>query len=175
MNEEAERHRQRMARHKERVDRRIAAAREDRGVLVVLTGAGKGKSTSAFGMVARAVGHGMRCGVVYFMKSRETGEEQMFQRLPEVEVRRKGAGFTWETQDGAVDRAAPERAWVWGRSSSDGPTSTSSCWTRSPLRSPTVCSPSNRSSRPFVTGRPASTWSRPGGGHRGSSWTRPIR
>lgn len=106
-----EEHRERMKRQKAKMDDRIASADADRGVLVVLTGPGKGKSSSAFGMVARAAGYGMRVVVVYFIKSRTTGEQLLFERLPEVDVHLMGEGFTWETQDQDQDRAAAARAW----------------------------------------------------------------
>src|SRR5579862_7903370 len=99
--ESAARHRERMQRRKTAVDARIAAATEQRGVLLVLTGNGKGKSSSAFGMVARALGHGMRVGVVQFIKGKyATGEKAFFRRFPEeVSFHVMGEGFTWETQD----------------------------------------------------------------------------
>ena len=98
--EAAERHRRRMQRQKELVDARVAQADSDRGVLVVNTGNGKGKSSSAFGMMARALGHGMRVAVVQFIKgSFATGEEAFFRRFPEVEYHVMGEGFTWDTQD----------------------------------------------------------------------------
>jgi cob(I)alamin adenosyltransferase len=97
---------------KEVVDRRIAAAPHDRGVLIVLTGNGKGKSSSAFGMVARALGHGMRVGVVQFIKGRfATGEEAFFRRFEEVDYHVMGEGFTWETQDRERDVRAATAAW----------------------------------------------------------------
>ncbi len=108
----AERHRARMARKKEIVDAKIAQADRDQGVLLVLTGNGKGKSSSGFGMVARALGHGMRTGVVQFIKgSFSTGEEAFFRRFPEVEYHVMGEGFTWETQDRERDIAAANAAW----------------------------------------------------------------
>ena len=108
----AERHRHRMRRHKELVDARVAKADEDRGVLVVNTGNGKGKSSSAFGMIARALGHGMRVAVVQFIKgSFATGEEAFFRRFPEVEYHVMGEGFTWDTQDRERDIQAAEAAW----------------------------------------------------------------
>lgn len=110
-----EQYRRGMARRKQHMDRRIVEASEDRGVLLVLTGPGKGKSSSAFGMVSRAVGYGMRTAIVYFIKSRETGELKLFRRLPEVEVHLMGEGFTWETQDRHRDRVAAERAWAIAR------------------------------------------------------------
>jgi cob(I)alamin adenosyltransferase len=108
----AERHRHRMRRQKELVDARVAKADEDRGVLVVNTGNGKGKSSSAFGMIARALGHGMRVAVVQFIKgSFATGEEAFFRRFPEVEYHVMGEGFTWDTQDRERDIQAADAAW----------------------------------------------------------------
>lgn len=110
---EESRHRERMQRRKAVVDARIAAATMERGVLLVLTGNGKGKSSSAFGMVARALGHGMRVGVVQFIKGRHaTGEELFFRRLPEVTYHVMGEGFTWETQDRERDGRAAHAAWA---------------------------------------------------------------
>ena len=106
------RHKRAMRRKKEYVDSRIAAATEDRGLLLVLTGNGKGKSSSAFGMLARGVGHGMRCAVVQFIKGTwECGEQLLFAGNPLVEFHVMGTGFTWETQDRQTDIAAAERAW----------------------------------------------------------------
>ncbi|BBJ00442.1 cob(I)yrinic acid a,c-diamide adenosyltransferase [Ferrigenium kumadai] len=111
--ERDERHRARMARQKAVVDAKIASAAVERGVVVVNTGNGKGKSTAGFGMVARALGHGMRVGVVQFIKgSSTTGEEAFFRRFPEVEYHVMGEGFTWETQDRARDTAAAQAAWA---------------------------------------------------------------
>jgi cob(I)alamin adenosyltransferase len=110
---EASRYRERMRRRKSAVDARITAATEDRGVLLVLTGNGKGKSSSAFGMLARALGHGMRAGVVQFIKGRgATGEELFFRRFPDVTYHVMGEGFTWETQDRDRDVRAAEAAWA---------------------------------------------------------------
>ena len=107
------RHRARMARRKARVDSAIAAADQDRGLLLVLTGPGKGKSSSAFGMVARALGHGLTVQVVQFIKGRsDTGEEAFFRRQPGVVWQVCGEGFTWETQDRARDIAAAEAGWA---------------------------------------------------------------
>lgn len=106
------RHRARMQRRKAVVNSRIAAATQERGVLIVLTGNGKGKSSSAFGMVARALGHGMRVGVVQFIKGKyETGEKAFFRRFPEVSYHVMGEGFTWETQSRERDVRAAEAAW----------------------------------------------------------------
>lgn len=108
-----ERHRQRMQRKKAVVDAHIASATEERGVLIVNTGNGKGKSTAAFGMVARALGHGMRVGVVQFIKgSFSTGEEAFFRRFPEISYHVMGEGFTWETQDRSRDIQAAQAAWA---------------------------------------------------------------
>ena len=106
------RHRLRMQRRKAAVDARIAAASGKRGVLLVLTGNGKGKSSSAFGMVARALGHDLRVGVVQFIKGRyATGEEAFFRRVPQVSFHVAGEGFTWETQDRTRDVRAAEAGW----------------------------------------------------------------
>lgn len=106
------RHQQQMMRKKAVVDAGIARATESRGVVLVNTGNGKGKSSAAFGMVARALGHGMRVGVVQFIKgSYATGEETFFRRFPEVEFHVMGDGFTWETQDKQRDIASAQAAW----------------------------------------------------------------
>ena len=106
------RHRARMQRKKSVVDERIDAAQTERGVLLVLTGNGKGKSSSAFGMVARSLGHGLRVGVVQFIKGRfSTGEEAFFRRFDEVEYHVMGEGYTWETQDRERDTRAARAAW----------------------------------------------------------------
>ncbi len=110
------RHNARMARKKDVVDDRIAAAQAERGVLLVNTGNGKGKSSAGFGLVARALGHGMRVGVVQCYKGRsDTGEEAYFRTQPGVAWHVMGEGFTWETQDRARDVAAAEAAWAVAR------------------------------------------------------------
>ena len=107
-----ERHRARTQRHKEVVDAKIDRATEKRGVVLVHTGNGKGKSTAAFGMIARALGHNMRVGVVQFIKGgASTGEETFFRRFPEVEYHVMGEGFTWETQDKQRDISSAQAAW----------------------------------------------------------------
>lgn len=106
------RHNERMARKKAVVDEKIAAAQVERGVLLVNTGNGKGKSSAGFGLVARALGHGMQVGVVQFIKGRsDTGEEAFYRRQPGVAWHVSGEGFTWETQDRARDVATAEAAW----------------------------------------------------------------
>ena len=107
-----QRHKERMAKKKAVVDAAIAGAPDERGVLLVNTGNGKGKSSAGFGLVARAIGHGMKVGVVQFIKGRsDTGEEAFFRRQPEVAWHVMGEGFTWETQDRARDVATAEAAW----------------------------------------------------------------
>ena len=107
-----QRYKARMERKKAVVDQAIARADRDQGVLLVLTGNGKGKSSSAFGMLARALGHGMQVGVVQFIKgSFSTGEEAFFRRFPEVRYHVMGEGFTWETQDRERDVQAAAAAW----------------------------------------------------------------
>ena len=111
-----ERHNERMARKKAVVDERIAAAQVERGVLLVNTGNGKGKSSAAFGLVARALGHGMQVGVVQFIKGRsDTGEEAFYRSQPGVSWHVSGEGFTWETQNRARDVATAQAAWTVAR------------------------------------------------------------
>lgn len=102
-----------MARKQEVVDDLIAKATRDKGLLLVITGNGKGKSSSAFGMIARSLGHGMKVGVVQFIKGAfSTGEETFFRRFPdEVEYHVVGEGFTWVTQDRHRDIQAAEAGW----------------------------------------------------------------
>jgi cob(I)alamin adenosyltransferase len=106
------RHKRAMQRKKAHVDERIAAATIDKGLLVVLTGNGKGKSSSAFGMLARSIGHGLRAGVVQFIKGQwECGEHLLFRDHPLVEFHVMNTGFTWETQDREKDIAAAQATW----------------------------------------------------------------
>ncbi|MGV6808757.1 MAG: cob(I)yrinic acid a,c-diamide adenosyltransferase [bacterium] len=110
--EKNHRHQQRMAKKKAVIDANIAKADQDKGVLLVLTGNGKGKSSSAFGMVARALGHGMRVGVAQFIKSRtDTGEEAFFSRQDHVSWHVLGDGFLWDTQDRSQDIATAQKGW----------------------------------------------------------------
>ncbi|WP_296948724.1 cob(I)yrinic acid a,c-diamide adenosyltransferase [uncultured Massilia sp.] len=108
-----ERHRERMERKKAVIDAKIAAADKKVGIIIVNTGNGKGKSSSAFGMAVRALGHGMKVGVVQFIKgAMATGEEQFLRRFPdEVSFHAMGEGYTWETQDRARDIEKAEEAW----------------------------------------------------------------
>ena len=106
------RHRARMQRKKALIDARIAAADGERGLLLVLTGNGKGKSSSAFGMVARALGHGLTVSVAQFIKGRsDTGEEAFFRDCG-VDWRVLGEGFTWETQNLSRDIDTAARGWA---------------------------------------------------------------
>ncbi|MDH5184855.1 MAG: cob(I)yrinic acid a,c-diamide adenosyltransferase [Gammaproteobacteria bacterium] len=107
-----QRHNERMAKKKAVVDEKIQQAQREQGVLVVNTGNGKGKSSAAFGMAARALGHDMKVGIVQFIKgASSTGEESFFRRIPGVDYFVMGEGFTWETQDRDRDVAAAEAAW----------------------------------------------------------------
>ncbi|MDX1795372.1 MAG: cob(I)yrinic acid a,c-diamide adenosyltransferase [Hydrogenovibrio sp.] len=105
-------HKIRMSRKKAQIDASIAKATIEKGLLLVITGNGKGKSTSAFGMVARALGHGMKVGVCQFIKSRtDTGEEAFFGQHPNCDWHVLGDGFTWDTQDRQQDIATSEKGW----------------------------------------------------------------
>tara|TARA_Y100001935_G_scaffold18728_1_gene13744 strand:+ start:134 stop:700 length:567 start_codon:yes stop_codon:yes gene_type:complete len=102
-----------MQRKKAHVDKRIAAATTEKNLLLVLTGNGKGKSSSAFGMLARSVGHGMKCAVVQFIKGQwDCGEHANFAEHPLVDFHVMNTGFTWETQDRSKDITAAEQTWV---------------------------------------------------------------
>ncbi len=98
---------------KEARDRMLADKTVEKGLLIVHTGKGKGKSTAAFGLVARAIGNGMKVGIVQYVKGKwETGERGVLEHFPDqVVIRTMGEGFTWETQDKARDIAAAEKAW----------------------------------------------------------------
>jgi cob(I)alamin adenosyltransferase len=106
-------HREKMARRKAARARMLATKTEERGLVIVHTGLGKGKSTAAFGMVLRCIGHGMRVGVVQFVKGAwGTGERDVLACFPElVTCRAMGEGFTWDTQDRERDIAAARAAW----------------------------------------------------------------
>ncbi|MFP3873056.1 MAG: cob(I)yrinic acid a,c-diamide adenosyltransferase [Thiohalophilus sp.] len=111
-----QRHQQRMERKKAVVDEKIARADKDKGLILVHTGNGKGKSSAGFGMVARALGHDMRVGVVQFIKgSFSTGEEAFYRRFPEVQYHVMGEGFTWETRDRNRDTGMANHAWQTAR------------------------------------------------------------
>jgi cob(I)alamin adenosyltransferase len=107
------RHAEKMAKKKAARDRIIATKTLEKGLVIVHTGKGKGKSTAAFGMVMRAIGHGFKVGIVQFVKGKwETGERVVLDRFPDqVTIRTMGEGFTWETQDRQRDIAAARAAW----------------------------------------------------------------
>jgi cob(I)alamin adenosyltransferase len=106
-------HNEKAARRKAAKAKILATKTEERGLIIVHTGTGKGKSTAAFGLVLRCLGHGMRVGIVQFVKGAwATGERTVLARYPElVTMRAMGEGFTWETQDRARDIAAAQAAW----------------------------------------------------------------
>ena len=112
--DEAARHKAKMARRKAAQDAEVGGKKIEKGLLIVHTGKGKGKSTAAFGLMLRALGRGFRCGVVQFGKGAwQSGERTAIERFgDQVEWHTLGEGFTWETQDRARDVAAAERAWA---------------------------------------------------------------
>ncbi|RDE05650.1 cob(I)yrinic acid a,c-diamide adenosyltransferase [Sphingomonas aracearum] len=107
-----EEHAAQMARKKAVQDRIVAERNVEKGLLIVHTGKGKGKTTAALGMVVRAAGHGMKVGVVQFVKgAMSTGEAAILANLPGVEFRTMGEGFTWDTQDRTRDTQVARTAW----------------------------------------------------------------
>ena len=104
-------HQERQQKLKEKVDERIAAATDDKGLLLVITGNGKGKSTSGFGTVARAVGHGLHAAVVQFIKGTWDCGERNLLESHQVPFYVMNTGFTWETQNREQDIAAAEKVW----------------------------------------------------------------
>ncbi|MBI5164688.1 MAG: cob(I)yrinic acid a,c-diamide adenosyltransferase [Magnetospirillum sp.] len=115
MSEDIEaRHKEKMARKKASRDKLMARKQGEQGLLIVHTGPGKGKSTAAFGMVLRCVGHGLKAGVVQFIKGAwDTAERRVLEGFgAAVTFKAMGEGFTWETQDRSRDIAAAERAWA---------------------------------------------------------------
>ena len=110
------RYHERMQKKKEIMDARIRAASDERGVIIVNTGTGKGKSSAGFGMAARALGHGQRVGIVQFIKGKfATGEEAFFRQFDNVTYHVMGEGYTWETQDRERDVEMAEAAWAQAR------------------------------------------------------------
>ncbi len=106
-------HKAKMQRLKASVDRRIEAAQDERGLLIVYTGAGKGKTTAALGMAIRCIGHGMKVAIVQFIKGAiDTAEERVLTSFGgQVTFLRMGEGYTWETQDRTRDTAFAQKAW----------------------------------------------------------------
>ena len=115
--EELDRADEKSRKRKRARDRMLADKTVEKGLLIVHTGKGKGKSTAAFGLAARAIGSGMKVGIVQYVKGKwETGERAVLERFPDqVTIRTMGEGFTWETQDRARDIAAAEKAWAVSR------------------------------------------------------------
>ena len=107
-------HKAAMEKQKAKVDASIEAADEERGVAVLVTGNGKGKTSSAFGMVMRSLGYGHKVGVVQFIKGAQLSGEELYLRdqCPQVEFYQMGTGFTWNTQDRSGDIAAAEKTWA---------------------------------------------------------------
>ncbi|MDQ1924997.1 cob(I)yrinic acid a,c-diamide adenosyltransferase [Massilia pseudoviolaceinigra] len=119
-----ERHRVRMERKKAIIDQKIAEAQKEIGIIIVNTGNGKGKSSSGFGMVVRAMGHGMKVAVVQFIKgAMSTGEEKFLRRFPgEVSFHAMGEGYTWDTQNRERDIEKAEEAWALAKGFLSDPT-----------------------------------------------------
>jgi len=111
---EEQRHKEKMQKQKERVDAQIAKNSIERGVAILMTGNGKGKTSSAFGMVFRALGYGQKVGIVQFIKgAQESGEVNFINKhCPNADLFQMGTGFTWNTQDKAADIEASERTWA---------------------------------------------------------------
>jgi cob(I)alamin adenosyltransferase len=107
-------HKAAMQKQKASVDASIDAASTERGVAVLLTGDGKGKSSSAFGMVMRALGYGQKVGVVQFIKGEQLSGEEIYLKeyCPQVDFYQMGTGFTWDTQDRSSDIVAAIRTWT---------------------------------------------------------------
>lgn len=108
-----EKHNEKMQRKKTVIDASIERAQEERGIVIFITGNGKGKSTSAFGTAFRALGHGHRIGVVQFIKGTQATGEVIYlqQQHPQVDYFAMATGFTWDTQDWDKDKAAADEAW----------------------------------------------------------------
>lgn len=107
-------HQKKMEKLKENIDASIESASLERGVCILLTGNGKGKTSSAFGMVMRALGYGHKVAVVQFIKGEQLSGEELYLRdqCPQVKFYQMGTGFTWDTQDRSADIAAAEKTWV---------------------------------------------------------------
>lgn len=112
--EDQQLHKEKMQKQKEKIDASIKAANIERGVAILMTGNGKGKTSSAFGMVFRALGYDQKVGIVQFIKGAQDSGETNFlkQHCPAVTLYRMGTGFTWNTQDKAADIQASEKTWL---------------------------------------------------------------
>lgn len=114
LTEAQKKHKEKMQKQKAKVDASIAAASEERGIAVLLTGNGKGKTSSAMGMVVRALGYRQNVGIVQFIKGAQSSGEALFLKdHPSVDLKQMGTGFTWNTQDKEADIAAAERTWAY--------------------------------------------------------------
>jgi cob(I)alamin adenosyltransferase len=113
-NKKDAKHKASMEKQKTSIDESIAQANEERGLVLLLTGDGKGKSSSAFGMAIRSLGYEYKVGIVQFIKGEQLSGEEIFIRdkHPEVRFYQMGTGFTWDTQDRSGDIAAAKRTWV---------------------------------------------------------------
>ena len=113
MTDKNTKHKNSMEKLKSKVDSHIAQATEERGILLLLTGDGKGKSSSAFGMVMRSLGYGHQVGIVQFIKGKQKSGEELFiqEHFPDVFFHQMGTGFTWNTQDREADIEAAEKTW----------------------------------------------------------------
>ena len=111
--EKNDKHKRSMKKQKEKIDQRVEEASIERGVMIVLTGNGKGKSSSAFGMVMRALGYGYKVGVVQFIKGAMLSGEEIYlkEQCPQVDFYQMGTGFTWDTQDKSGDIEAAKKTW----------------------------------------------------------------
>jgi cob(I)alamin adenosyltransferase len=107
-------HKKSMQKQKANIDQRIEQASEERGIVVLLTGDGKGKSSSAFGMVIRSLGYGHKVGIIQFIKGQQLSGEEIYIRdqHPEVDFYQMGTGFTWDTQNRDSDIAAAKATWI---------------------------------------------------------------
>lgn len=106
-------YKKRMQRKKAHIDARIDDANIDKGIIVLLTGNGKGKSSSALGMICRALGYDMKIGVAKFLKGdQDTGEDIFLAKQPNVQISRMKTGFTWDTQDKTYDIAMAAETWT---------------------------------------------------------------
>lgn len=113
-NDKSTKHNETMKKRKEKVDACIVRAEEKRGVSILLTGNGKGKSSSAFGMVMRSLGYDFKVGIVQFIKGKQQSGEEIYirEKHPEVYFYQMGTGFTWDTQDRDADIVAAEATWA---------------------------------------------------------------
>lgn len=114
MTDKDAKHKAAMQKQKTKVDQRIEEASTERGVMILLTGNGKGKSSSAFGMVMRSLGYDYKVGIVQFIKGQQLSGEEIFirEKHPEVYFHQMGTGFTWNTQDRSGDIKAAEETWA---------------------------------------------------------------